>query len=293
MLLADFIKDGTEALESLYPAPEARNIVLWLCEEMLGTKSYTHIIEPSYAIPEDRLPALEASLDRLLMGEPIQHIVGHTEFFGYDFKVSRNVLIPRPETEILVQEMVAAALSAQDEKDDVRMLDLCTGSGCIAWSIAMAVPGVEAIGVDISDAALEMADGQFYDHTMSERGIIQPRFIKADVLDIDNIPELGLFDIVISNPPYIMDSEKAQMRKNVLDYEPALALFVRDDDPLIFYRAVAVWADRLLVDNGVGMVEINETLGEPTKAVYEAAGFKDVTIVKDFYGKERFVRFKK
>lgn len=282
MLLSDFIRSGAQALESLYPSPEARGMVLMLCEDRLGVKSYTHVVDPGFEIPHDRLEGLQEDLSRLLDGEPLQYVTGTCEFFGRRFNVSPAVLIPRPETEILVREAVTRAL---DLDRPLRVLDLCTGSGCIAWSVALEVPYAELVGVDISDAALEVARSQFDSPGVS--------FIKADVLDASADFGPGSFDMILSNPPYIMESEKALMRSNVLDHEPEIALFVPDSDPLVFYRAVAGAASRLLVPGGSGIVEINEQLGSATADVFKAAGLQKVEIMKDFFGKDRFVSFEK
>lgn len=283
MLLADFIKSGAAALETLYPSPEARGMILMLCQDRLGVKSYTHVTEPGFEIPADRLGGLQDDLRRLLSGEPLQYVTGECEFFGRKFIVNPSVLIPRPETEILVQKAVTDALTLDRP---LRVLDLCTGSGCIAWSLALEVPFAEVVGVDISEDALEVAQGQFPDG----RNI---RFLKADVLDPgQDFPE-GQFDLILSNPPYIMEKEKSQMRRNVLDYEPELALFVPDTDPLVFYRAVAEWARLRLVPSGRGYVEINETLGPQTAEVFRSAGMVNVRILDDFSSKNRIVSFEK
>lgn len=280
MLLSAFIRCGTERLSAIYPSPEAKGIVLMLCEERLGVKSYTHIIEPGYEIPGDALPALESDMDRLAAGEPVQYVLGHADFCGRRFKVNQSVLIPRPETEQLVSEAVSILLSGERP---CRVLDLCTGSGCIAWSVFLEVPGTEVVAVDISDAALEVARGQFDGPS--------PRFVKADVLSGPEGFDEGLFDLVLCNPPYVMESEKSAMRTNVLNYEPGLALFVPDADPLVFYRAVAQWAGRFLRHGGTGLVEINESLGPQTEAVFKDAGYKETQIVRDFFSKYRFVKF--
>ena len=251
-----------------------------LCEERLGVKSYTHIIEPGYEIPAGALPALESDMDRLAAGEPVQYVLGHADFCGRRFKVYRSVLIPRPETEQLVSEAVSILLSGERP---CRVLDLCTGSGCIAWSVFLEVPGTEVVAADISDAALEVARSQFDGPS--------PRFVKADVLSGPEGFDEGLFDLVLCNPPYVMESEKAAMRTNVLNYEPGLALFVPDADPLVFYRAVAQWSGRFLRRGGTGLVEINESLGPQTEAVFKDAGYKETQIVRDFFSKYRFVKF--
>ena len=290
MLLADFLKEGTQSLEPLYPAAEARNLVLMLCEELIGTQSYTHIIEPQFVVDKKDEPALKAGLERLKKGEPIQYVTGVSEFCGHRFHVSPDVLIPRPETEILVQEAIKIA---GKRTKPVRVLDLCTGSGNIAWSVALGVPGVQVVGVDLSDGALGVARGQAFVSELKSTGAIPPVFVKADVLDSAQEFPYGPFDLILSNPPYIMEKEKSLMRRNVLDYEPAQALFVPNNDPLLFYRAIAAWSRRFLSADGVGLTEINEELGADTQAVFTAEGFRDVELVKDFFDKTRFVFYKK
>ena len=281
MLLADFIRDGAARLEKLYPSPEARGLVLMLCRELLGVTNYTHVVEPRTAVPEERLPELEAALARLCAGEPIQYVLGVAEFCDRRFAVGPGVLVPRPETELLVAEAVRTLQEMELDRAP-RVLDLCTGSGCIAWSIALDIRDAEVIGVDLSETALSYARNQFPNG---------PSFIQTDVLDTEQAFPYGPFDLIVSNPPYVMERERAQMRPNVLDWEPELALFVPDDDPLRFYRAVARWARRFLRPGGVGIVEINEALGPETAEVFRDAGFKNVQNLPDFYKKTRFVRF--
>lgn len=284
MLLAEFIRESVPALEKLYPSPEARGLVLMLCEERLGVRSYTHIVEPLFEIPEAALSGLKADMSRLAAGEPIQYVLGYTEFCGRKFKVGPSVLIPRPETGQLVDEALKL-LAAMDRP--AKVLDLCTGSGCIAWSVALGAPGVSVTAADISETALALALSQFED---VPSGANAPEFVCSDLLG--GCREIcGRFDLLLSNPPYVMEKEKAAMRRNVLDYEPGIALFVPDDDPLLFYRALASVSPRLLDSFGTGIVEINEALGPETAAVFEAAGYKKTEILRDIFGKDRFVRF--
>jgi release factor glutamine methyltransferase len=188
---------------------------------------------------------------------------------------------------------------------------MCTGSGCIAWTLALEMPLSKVTALDISDGALAVASEQDFAEEMSRTGAVKPRFIKADVLRspeecaelwAEHIPdntasnrsgETHKFDIIVSNPPYVMDSEKAAMRTNVLDHEPHLALFVSDDDPLVFYRAIADWAHAVLKPGGYAIVEINESLGPETATLYETAGFADVRILKDLSDRDRFVSFRR
>lgn len=284
MLLAEFIRESVPALEKLYPSPEARGLVLMLCEERLGVRSYTHIVEPLFEIPEAALSGLKTDMSRLAAGEPIQYVLGYTEFCGRKFKVGPSVLIPRPETGQLVDESLKL-LAAMGRP--AKVLDLCTGSGCIAWSVALGAPGVSVTATDISEPALALARSQFEDVSS---GANAPEFVCSDLLG--GCREIcGCFDLLLSNPPYVMEKEKAAMRRNVLDHEPGIALFVPDDDPLLFYRALASVSLRLLDSSGTGIVEINEALGPETAAVFETAGYKKTEILRDIFGKDRFVRF--
>ena len=300
MLLADFIKKGVEALEPLYPTAEAHNIVLMLCESIIGTKSYTHIVEPKYDIDRKAEQPLAEAMLRLQAGEPIQYVIGRTDFCGRSFKVNRNVLIPRPETELLVREAAKIAGRIQRMRipygksaEPVRVLDLCTGSGNIAWSVALGVPGARVVGVDISEAALDVARSQNFSSDLKATGALAPTFVAADILDTEQEFNYGSFDLVLSNPPYIMEKERALLRKNVVDYEPASALFVPDEDPLLFYRAVARWSERFLSPEGKGLTEINEVLPSETVAVFRDYGFQEIDVVKDFFDKKRFVFYMK
>lgn len=284
MLLADFIRKSSAALERLYPSPEARGLVSLLCRERLGVTSYTHIVEPQFEIPAASLPVLAYDMERLSEGEPIQYVLGYAEFFGRKFKVNPAVLIPRPETEILVEEAVRMLHAAGPKP---RVLDLCTGSGCIAWSVAFGAPGAEVTAVDISPEALGLAETQF---SVLPAEVTAPVFVRSDVLA--TCPEIdGTFNLLVSNPPYVMEKEKSLMRRNVLGYEPGLALFVPDDDPLLFYRAMATAATRLLAPTGVGIVEINEALGPETEEIFRSAGYSETEIIRDFFAKDRFVKF--
>ena len=300
MLLAEFVKAGTKALESLYPQKEARSIVLMLCEEVLGTENYTHIVEPEFKIDDKKLPELEAAMERLKKMEPVQYVLGHTEFYGRTFKVDPAVLIPRPETELLCRDAIKLGMRVYRMRspygknaESVRILDLCTGSGCIAWTMALSIPGSRVTAVDISDAALEVAAGQDFASELKSKETFRPEFMKADVLDSEQEIELGPFDMVLSNPPYIMESEKEDLRRNVLEYEPESALFVPDDDPLLFYRAIARWSQRFMSPEGVGLSEVNESLARQTETVFKAAGYAHTEIVRDLSDKNRYIIYHK
>lgn len=288
MLLRDLIKEGTDLISSMYPEREAREMVYACLESRLGTSRHTHIIEPYHELSEEDVCLVRDDFSRMASGEPMQYVLRKAYFYGREFNVTPDVLIPRPETEILcrtVMERVSA-------KAGCRILDMCTGSGCIAWTLALELPGSEVMAVDISDGALKIAAGQDFSDEIETTGASAPSFFKRDVLDLSvDIP--GQYDVIVSNPPYVMESEKALMRKNVLDHEPHLALFVSDDDPLVFYRAVARWALHLLKPGGFGMVEINEALASDTEEIFRSLSFEDVRTVMDLNGKDRFVSFVK
>jgi len=290
MLLKDFISDTRKTLGQVYPAPEASSMVEILCCEILGVSRQKHIIEPEYQVPSSLEGALVSSVERLVSGEPLQYILGFSDFYGYRFKVNQSVLIPRPETELLCREVVVgakAAFGARPAAEPVRILDLCTGSGCIAWTLAAEIPGAHVTAVDISEKALAVAASQSVDV------LCKPVFVKGDVLDQSFAAGLGEFDIVVSNPPYVRNLEKAEMRSNVLDHEPHLALFVPDEDPLVFYRAVARIASKVSAPHALVAVEINEVFAKETAAVFAAEGFADARTIVDFSGKDRHLVFKK
>jgi release factor glutamine methyltransferase len=284
MKLKELINKGVQTISVLYPDREAREMVMLYLEDCHGIKRLAHILDPALDISGDVVSDSIAAFERMASGEPIQYIIGRAHFYGRDFNVTPSVLIPRPETEILCREVISM-------HGAIRILDLCTGSGCIAWTLALEIPGAEVIAVDISDGALEVASSQDFSEEMARTGAIAPRFIKADVL-ADPLEDIGQFDIIVSNPPYVMDSEKALMRSNVLDHEPHLALFVPDHDPLVFYRAVARWTDALLAPGGFGIVEINEALGQETAQIY-TDNYDSVEVVSDLSDRHRFVKFNK
>jgi release factor glutamine methyltransferase len=298
MLLKELIIKGTETISSLYPEREAKEMVYAFLEHHLGTKRHTHIIEPMYEVADDLAEEALSVFRRMASGEPLQYVTGFADFYGRKFHVTPDVLIPRPETEILCHNVLAEGMGCQGPSEHLAtipsVLDLCTGSGCIAWTLALEMPGADVTAVDISDGALAVASSQDFAEEIARTGAHAPKFIKADVLAGPSAAGIaGQYDILVSNPPYVMDKEKALMRANVLEHEPHLALFVSDDDPLIFYRAIADWALAVLKPGGYCIVEINEALGPETAAIYEAAGFTEVRIVKDLSDRDRFVSFRR
>lgn len=287
MLLKTLIDKGVETVSGMYPEREAKEMVFAFLEHHIGTKRHTHIVEPDHEVAEDKASSAMAAFARMASGEPLQYVTGVADFYGRLFRVTPDVLIPRPETEIL-------CISALREGMAPKILDLCTGSGCIAWTLALEIPGAEVTAVDISDGALKVASSQDFSEETCRTGAVSPVFVKADVLAGPSASGLeGQYDIIVSNPPYVMDKEKALMRPNVLDHEPHLALFVSDDDPLVFYRAIAGWALALLKPDGYGIVEINEALGPETADLFRSAGLREVEIVRDLSDRDRFVSFRR
>jgi release factor glutamine methyltransferase len=272
----------------MYPEREAREMVFAFLEHHIGTRRHTHIVEPGYEVSEEDACKAVSAFERMASGEPLQYVTGKADFYGRDFHVTPSVLIPRPETELLCRMALDVAAERQ-----IDILDLCTGSGCIAWTVALECPQAEVTAVDISDGALDVAANQDFTEELSRTGAKAPVFCKADVLAGPEAFCLAdrKYDLILSNPPYVMDKEKALMRTNVLEHEPHLALFVSDDDPLVFYRAVAAWASALLAPDGTGIVEINEALGPETAKVFLDAGFSSAEIVKDLSERDRFVVF--
>jgi release factor glutamine methyltransferase len=285
MKLRDIIIEGISTISQRYPEGEAREMVLAYLEHRIGTTRHTHILEPDRQVDESLLPDIRDAFTRMSDGEPLQYVTGKAWFYGREFTVSPSVLIPRPETELLCR-------TCCESRDVHRVLDLCTGSGCIAWTLALEIPGSEVIAVDISDGALQIARSQDFSDESSRTGALTPQFMKADVLG-SPLSDIGQFDLIVSNPPYVMEKEKPLMRSNVLDHEPHLALFVSDNDPLVFYRAVAAWALALLKPGGKGMVEINEALAPETEEVFRSCGFAEVSTVLDLNDRNRFVVFAK
>ena len=289
MTLGGLINKGVETISVMFPQREAREMVLRYLEDRHGIRRLTHIMEPSYEVPAEVAASCLSAFDRMASGEPLQYVTGKADFYGRGFSVSPAVLIPRQETEILCRSVLDNVTVNGNSRTDMTVLDLCTGSGCIAWTLALEMPGAKVTAVDISEEALAVAMSQEFSAEMARSGAQTPVFIKGDVLSPGALPVSGKFDIIVSNPPYVMESEKTLMRSNVLDHEPSLALFVSDEDPLIFYRAVAQIACERLSDNGLCMVEINEALGEETAELFRIVGFPDTEIVKDLNDRGRFV----
>lgn len=263
-----------EALRPLYGEREADQIARMVISERTGVGLMALLADP---MAEVEIEDLEALVEELREGRPVQYLLGHTEFCGLDLRVGEGVLIPRPETEELVGHIVRQSPMAAS------ILDVGTGSGAIACALKSALPQARVVGVDYSPEALVIA------RENSSRLALEIDFVEADALDADHLLEGEQFDLIVSNPPYIPCSEAADMRLNVTAYEPSMALFVPDDDPLCFYRSIARAARRLLTAEGELWFEVHERYAEQTAELLRAAGFGQTTIYYDLFDKPRML----
>lgn len=268
-------------ITSVYEENEAKSIVYLLLEHYLNLSKTDILLDNFVNQPFD----FQDIIIRLKAQEPVQYIIGETEFYGRKFKVTPDTLIPRPETEELVQLVVSSWQSAVGSvaQSPISVLDLGTGSGCIAISLACELPNAQVYAYDISEKVLKIAKEN------ANRNNVNVIFEQLDIL---NFPPSSFppFSIIVSNPPYVMNAEKSEMEQNVLDYEPHLALFVEDSDPLIFYKSIAEFAFKNLIINGLCIVEINQAFGLETAELFWNQGFRYVEVVKDMFGKDRMVK---
>ena len=268
-------------ITSVYEENEAKSIVYLLLEHYLNLSKTDILLDNFVNQPFD----FQDIIIRLKAQEPVQYIIGETEFYGRKFKVTPDTLIPRPETEELVQLVVSSWQSAVGSvaQSPISVLDLGTGSGCIAISLACELPNAQVYAYDISEKVLKIAKEN------ANRNNVNVIFEQLDIL---NFPPSSFppFSIIVSNPPYVMNAEKSEMEQNVLDYEPHLALFVEDSNPLIFYKAIADFAFKNLITKGLCVVEINQAFGLETAELFWNQGFRYVEVVKDMFGKDRMVK---
>lgn len=263
-------------LEGAYELQEWQTFFYWLVEDRLGLDRFGFSVNRQLQIGSNDQQYFSQALSRLVKHEPIQYILGYTAFYGLRIGVNRHTLIPRPETEELVQWACADLRHAQ-----VSVLDLGTGSGCIALALAKELKQARVSGMDLSEGALRQAR-----KNATALGL-KVDFFKGDML-ID--PLLETYDVMVSNPPYVREKEKPLMRPNVLSYEPDSALYVADDDPLLYYRRLAQLARSFLNPGGVMYVEINEYLGEATLQLFKEQGFRRLEMRKDLFGKDRMIK---
>ena len=277
-LVRDIRKHYCEQLCSVYDQDEANAMILILLEHYFKITRVKMALEPDLRLSESEMLTFHFAVKDLLKNKPIQYIIGETDFCDLKFKVNENVLIPRPETSELVTKIVNSQLSTFNSQ--LSILDIGTGSGCIAISLAKNINNSKVYALDISEKALEVAKGNAINNN------VDVTFINDDILSLKNNIDTK-FDIIVSNPPYVRELEKAEMRDNVLNWEPHNALFVSDNDPLIFYRNILEFAKTHLNENGEIWFEINEYLGKEMTDLCKEYGFSDIEIFKDFRGKER------
>lgn len=283
MLLKSIKNLFQKELEPLYGANEVDSFFSMLLEHYLQIKQITLIIEPQYALSvEEEQPLFEA-LARLKLQEPIQYIVGEVEFHSLVFKVSPSTLIPRPETEDLVRWIIE---DYHDIHQKFKLLDIGTGSGCIAISLAKSLPTSEVVALDVSAEAIAVAKEN------ASSNHVEIEFIETDILSDSaslNFKKESL-DLIVSNPPYVRQMEKQAMKPNVLEHEPHLALFVENDDALLFYKAIAQFAMIHLKSNSPIYFEINQYLREEMFQLMRSLGYVSVEIRKDIFGNDRMLK---
>ena len=278
-----------QELTPLYDAGEAESFFYLILEAKHQLKRVDLALQPDLVFSKAELETWNLILEQLKKEIPIQYLLGSTHFYGLELEVNSNVLIPRPETEELVDWIIQSRnfgtkfnpeVSGQSSK--FKILDIGTGSGCIAISLAKNLLNAEVFALDVSDKALATAQKN------AELNQVTIQFIHQSILETENLGRQ--FDLIVSNPPYVRHLEKQEIKKNVLDNEPHLALFVEDNDALIFYRKIAQLAKKNLCPNGQLYFEINQYLGQETLDLLQEMGFKDITLRKDIYGNDRMIQ---
>lgn len=286
MLLKNYKTTFLQELSSLYEEQEIESFFYIILEKLHGLKRIDLALNPQMVMDGAHLKQWKNIVSELKKQRPVQYILGETTFYGLSFLVNENTLIPRPETEELV-ELIIKSFESSVSGSGSKILDIGTGSGCIAISLAKHLPTSEVFAIDVSEKALAIAKKN------AELNKVAIDFISTNILDVVTLSAVvGLdkqFDIIVSNPPYVRNLEKAEIKPNVLEYEPHLALFVEDTDALLFYRKIAELAIINLNPNGKLYFEINQYLGNETVELVESFGFKNVELIKDIYGNDRMI----
>ena len=280
MLIKDYRTYFIETLLPVYDAGEVESFFYLILENKHQLKRVDLALQPNLKFTTSEIELWNAIQEKLQKQIPVQYILGTTSFYGLDFMVNENVLIPRPETEELVEWIVNENLNIEKLKD-LKILDIGTGSGCIAISLAKNLPNAQVFAIDVSDKALATAQKN------AESNEVKVTFLEKNILETFDLEQE--FDIIVSNPPYVRNLEKVEINKNVLEYEPHLALFVEDDDALIFYKKIAQLAQKNLVENGSLYFEINQYLGKEMILLLEEMQFKNIELKKDIYGNDRMI----
>ena len=268
-------------LTPICDAGEAESFFYVILEEKQQLKRIDLALQPDLDFSEEEIMVWNSILEQLKKEIPIQYLLGKTSFYGLNFQVNENVLIPRPETEELV-EWILQSKKLKVESQKIRILDIGTGSGCIAISLAKNLPNAQVFALDVSEKALVTAKKN------AENNSVSVTFINRNILETEDLGQQ--FDIIVSNPPYVRNLEKAEIKKNVLDNEPHLALFVEDNDALVFYKKIAELAHKNLSKNGQLFFEINQYLGREMIDLLEKMNFASVELRKDIYGNDRMIK---
>lgn len=279
MTIKQLTYDISTSLQPLYDPREAAAVASWYVCARLKMERYELALRGNEPVDEALMTGIQQDMQKLMEGCPVQYVMGETEFYGLPFRVSPAVLIPRPETEELVQRIVQ-----RYERKRVRIWDVGTGSGCIAIALAKMLPDAEVFATDISEEALTVARGN------AELNGVGVTFARHDMSDDAHLP-FGetRFDVIVSNPPYIPASDRTAMHKNVVDFEPETALFVPDDDKLWCYRSLSLLAQRTLLPNGRLFVETYHDFHDELIALFSKHGLSDIQSIKDINGKTRFI----
>ena len=285
MTLKEFKIFFSNELADVYPKTEVDTFFFLLIEEKLNLQRVDTVLQPDFIIADNQLLELKNILKRLQKEEPIQYILGNTEFFGLPFQVNEHTLIPRPETEELVEWILDEVKQLQIlTNHKLKILDIGTGTGCIPITLAKNLKNVEVSAIDVSKKALKIAQQNALLNN------VEIHFLEVDILKVNQLPKQ--YDIIVSNPPYVRELEKVEIKNNVLQNEPHLALFVDDENPLIFYKKITDLAKQYLTTNGLLFFEINQYLGKETLAMILEKGFQNNILKKDLLGNDRLVKAK-
>lgn len=277
MLAKDYKTLFIEKLTPLYDLLETESFFYIILEDLHQMKRIDLALNPGFSFSDEELEKWNSITEKLQKEIPMQYILGKAHFYGLEFEVNENTLIPRPETEELVEWIV----KKNEFKGKIKILDIGTGSGCIAISLAKNLPNATVFAIDVSEKALETAKRN------AVKNEADVAFLLKNILEAEDLGQN--FDIIVSNPPYVRNLEKEEIKKNVLDYEPHLALFVEDDDALIFYRKIAELGQKNLVEKGQLYFEINQYLGTEMIDLLQAKNFKDIELRKDIYDNDRMI----
>jgi release factor glutamine methyltransferase len=281
MKIKDYRAQFIQELSPIYDAGEAESFFYLILEEKHQMRRIDLALNPDLIFSNEEIQFWNSILEQLQKEIPIQYLLGTTSFYGLNFEVNPSVLIPRPETEELVEWVIGDYFVPRQDKD-LKILDIGTGSGCIAISLAKNIPNAQVFAIDVSETALATAQKN------AKINEINVTFIQKNILETDDLEQQ--FDIIVSNPPYVRELEKREIKKNVLDNEPHLALFVDDNDALLFYKKIAELALKNLSQNGQLFFEINQYLGKEMIDLLEKMSFKNIELRQDIYGNDRMIK---